>query len=253
MRRSLLLLLCWLLLSPGVWAGASRNFRGGDVDDMIDYGSDTDIDNFSTLTFAAWILQDAYVDVNGSRIVGKSNSVNTVNKESGACGTGGDCFQFFSTWSGADGDWYTSPDSNVIGVWQFVMVTYNTGATTNDPIIYKNCSAQTIVQEATPTGTVDADGAINLRTGNNASPGIREWDGQIAYVHYYSRILTAAECTDIMWNPGILPASLFEFSPQLGSDSPELDISGNANTGTVTGATESALGPATMFGHQMPL
>lgn len=74
-----------------------------------------------------------------------------------------------------------------------------------------------------------------------------DYDGRMAYVHMYKRVLTLTEINQIMIKPGSITDSLVGYWPLWGVNSPEIDLSGNGNTGTVTGATSSSDGPPIML------
>lgn len=249
--------LALLMLIPGLCFGeATRDFDGDE--DMINYGSGSSIDSFTLVTHAAWKRLEAYTQAAGARIQGKaSTSMAQVGPSvASTCGvgSGGECLQFFADWSGTDGSWYTNQETVPINQWDFVSGTYNSGATTNDPVIYVGGVSQTITERTTPTTAFVDDASSDFRVGNNAiGPGIRDWDGQLGYHHYYNRILTAVEINEIMWKPGIIANGLFLFAPQWGAAT-EQDLSGNGNTGTLTNTTAvNTYGPPVMFGGGLPL
>jgi hypothetical protein len=67
--------------------------------------------------------------------------------------------------------------------------------------------------------------------------------GKIAHAQVWNRKLSNAEIKQAHECPGSVLNGLVAYWPLFGSDTPELDLSGNGNTGAVTGATESTDGP----------
>ena len=99
---------------------------------------------------------------------------------------------FVHTFSGDNGAWVS--DANVItyGAWHFVVVTYDNSLTTNNPIFYVDAQSVTVNESTTPTGTADLDAAASSIIGNNTG-ATRTFDGHIAEVMVFNRILSAEE------------------------------------------------------------
>jgi PKD repeat protein len=133
-------------------------------------------------TFSAWIRPTSVGENSEGRIGDKSSTATSCD--------GGWCFSTytgpelrfrkgFSGSSSVDGIWSTAAGTiSTAGVWQYVAVTYNQGATTNDPIIYINGASKALT-ETTPVGTAQSDAAINLVLGNYAGGQTRTFDGKI--------------------------------------------------------------------------
>lgn len=209
----------------------ARNFDG--VDDFITFGNLAPLTVFS---MSAFYKLDAWTTTAGMRVVGKESSLNAVDNVDVSKG-----WQFFADWSGADGTWVTPASSIALGAWSNVVGTYNGGATTNDPKVYINGVSQTITEKTTPTGSYPADATLAFRIGNNATPGVRAWDGMIAEVGYWNRILTEKEAYMLSkgYSPLFFPRGLVVYVPLIGNHSPEKNYSNLKKTGTVTGATKA--------------
>ena len=214
----------------------SRRFDG--VDDLIQFGSDTSIDGFTSVSMVGWFYLDAFTTIAGMRPCGKLRSLN-VTDNGGVSPPSEKSLQFFCQWSGDDGIWYTPTNSVTTGVWTHFALTYNGSATTNDPIMYLDGVSQTITEVTAPTGTLDTDAASNFVVGNNATPGVRPWDGMLAEIGYYNRILTAAEVSSLAkgFSPLFIRNGLKVYAPLIGNNDPELNPIGTGS-GTVTGATK---------------
>ena len=107
------------------------------------------------------------------------------------------------------------------------------------------------IQEDTDTGAGNIDSlsnANNFEVGDVDGANTETANGLLAYIFQSTSVLTIVEITELMWKPGSLPSN--GYWPMYGGDSPEQDLSGNNNDGTVTGATTSDDGPPIMIGDQ---
>lgn len=108
--------------------------------------------------------------------------------------------RFVHFFDGNDGHWTTTATEVTVNTWTLVAVTYDNGATTNNPTIYINTTAKTVgdglTETTTPTGTREDDDDHILRIGNNAAT-TRTFDGTVGDVWLYDRVLTAAEISHI--------------------------------------------------------
>ena len=107
------------------------------------------------------------------------------------------------------------------------------------------------------TGTGSSTSATLYAGGNGA--GGQTFDGQIGFIAYYpTSQLVGDELLEVKWNP-CFPVSKDSETPlptacvAIRGDSPEVDLSGTGNTGTVNGATASANGPPIFMGQAIPL
>ena len=150
--------------------------------------------------------------------------------------------QKFSTTSGA---WSTPNNSITLDVWAHVAIVYNSSATTNDPVIYIGGASQSITEDTTPVGSATSDVDIDIRLGNSSGLN-RTFDGSICEVVIWDGALSAAEILALAHtiNPlRIRRPDMKMYLPIPGHTSPEADMSGNKNNGTVTGAVKSAHAP----------
>lgn len=209
----------------------SRRFDGSD--DYINCGDNAAIQNLTAVSYSGWFYLDAFTTADGMRIAGKRDSVNVVN----GVGNNAESIQFFAFWSGDDGNWNTPANSVSIGVWTHVAVTYAGSATTDDPLIYLDGVSQTITKISSPTGSQEGDSGNDFDIGNNATPGVRPFDGSIAEIAYYNRVITAQEVAILAsrHSPLFVPNGLVLYLPLIGKTSPEINIMGTGN-GTITGA-----------------
>jgi len=129
-----------------------------------------------------------------------------------------------------------------LNTWYYVTATYDSSSASNTPSFYLNGVAEGSSTALTPTGTYDTDVGQDFVIGNTGavSGGFR---GNICYVQAWDRTLSNDEIIESMEKPGSVRQNLVGYWPVLGSDSPERDLSGNGNTGTVTGADSDSRGP----------
>ena len=230
-------LLSLLCLSPWCWAEASRDFDGND--DTVSFGDVTIIDGAAALTAIAWLNIDVAAPSSAYSVLRKDGSFNA---------------QFFG---GASNDvacsiWATTLGPGRIthtwgtGAWNQYLCRWDNGVIGGDSEIYKDLTSLGTI-DGNDTSTI-ANSANQLRFGGTeASPPVEDYDGKMSYVRYYTRYLTLVELTEEFYRPGIIPANLVGFWPLWG-DSTEIDLSGNGNTGTVSGSTANSAGPPIMIG-----
>jgi len=248
--RYLLLVLCWLLMSPSVWAGSSRDFDG--VDDIINAGSAASLDNLGSQSQGGWINPAGWGEGSFGRIETKNDQKGCFLDNDGTAPSTTLRAAYITT--GVVEARSASAGFISLNAWQFVTCvwdgTIGTGST--GVTLFKDASATgSYGQASDATGTEVDDSAGNHTIGNNAAT-TRTFDGNHAYVFQYNNTITTTEMSQIMYLPGTVPLNLVGLWPMWG-DSPEVDLSGNGNTGTVTGAAASVEGPPVMFGGGLPL
>ena len=230
MRHLLLSLLLSLTLSLPCWAGASRDFDG--AGDFLTVTSNAGLKvGDGDLTIMFWMNPDSF-----------TASYNCVFDKGTTDITREYSFFIDSTTVGfislghnnLGGAGLTFSPAVATGAWQHIAILRSGSAVT----IYCNltsCSTTTL----SSTGTNDQ----NLVIGKNTSGGGSDWDGKLAHLSVYDRALSFVEITEEKSHPGTIRSGLQLYLPIFGSDSPELDLSGKANTGAVTNAVSSAEGP----------
>lgn len=141
--------------------------------------------------------------------------------------------------SGNDGWWSIPYPSN--GVWHNLVITYDGGSTSNDPVIYLNGVSQTVTERRAPTGTLDGSTG-ELYLGTNADN--TEWDGPVCEYGIWNRVLSADEALGLgkKYSPSHYMRGLMSYIPVIGRASPEPDLV-TGTTGTVTGTTNFAHPP----------
>lgn len=168
----------------------ARDFDG--TNDRIDFGSDASIDQFLLKTISFWIVVD-----------------NATGAPMFLCKDGASSWQcqlivttaklrFRHAWSGAAGVWEATTTTFVNGTRYHVVITYDTGATGNDPAITINGAAEVISEIAAPSGTLDDDSGRSLLFGENAGGG-NDCDGRLQHLAYDNAIWSAAEINRARW------------------------------------------------------
>jgi len=136
-------------------------------------------------SWCAWIKPGDFTDDDG-RVFSKGTSAMTWL----AVHSANPRLWFRRAFSVADGEWCTDNNTIVTAVWQHICVTYDDGATTNDPTFYINSVSVNVNEAATPAGTRVND-TIALRIGSGGAA--KSYDGLIADARAYNRVLTAEE------------------------------------------------------------
>lgn len=102
----------------------------------------------------------------------------------------------------------------------------------------------------TTTRTFDDNGnpiGVTIGSDTNCSSIYTEFfQGVISYGQIFNRELNKMEIQQAMYIPGSV-SGLVGYWGLWGSNSPEIDLSGQGNSGTVNGATESSDGPPVML------
>lgn len=161
-------------------AGKIADARGFDgTDDHLDAGSNTAIDSLFAGgggTMEAWFLATTAGENGFGRIFDKG----IVGLGMCAGNTGGtNAVLFQHEFSGFDGIWCTAMNTITLGQWTYVAVTYDRGATTNDPAFYLNGTASAVgAVKDTPSGNAVSDDAAPLFLGDQPT-GSRAFDGRV--------------------------------------------------------------------------
>ena len=211
----------------------ARLFDG--IDDFITFGNLSP--GLTVLSFSVWYNLRAWTTTAGMRPVGKESSLNAVDNVDTSKG-----WQFFADWSTGDGTWVTPADSITLGNWANVVATYDGTSVNNDPKIYINGVSQLVTEKTTPSGSYPADSSLAFRIGNNATPGVRAFDGLLAEIACWNRVLTDEEALGLSkgFSPLFFKRGLVIYVPLSGNNNPEVNYSGLKRTGTITGTVKTA-------------
>lgn len=139
--------------------------------------------------------------------------------------------RFRRFWSTTNGTWVGTTLLNSTTAVYTLIVTYDTGGTSNDPVLYINGTAETFGTDTNPTGTVQDDVSSQLSLGET-SAAANDLDGQIGWFCYDNRIWDAGMRNRYTWW-GRPDGAVKVFHP--------LTTNGLTNQGTAT-ATGTASG-----------
>ena len=99
----------------------------------------------------------------------------------------------YHLWTGTDISYTTTSTEITLNEWTHVALTYDTDSTTNIPILYVNGKVKAATSAfGSPTGDPDTSAAALMYIGNDED-GSNSFDGDIAMVSLYNRILSANE------------------------------------------------------------
>lgn len=200
------------------------------VDDKIDYGSDTSIDDFVTQTISLWFVREV-AGVNPV-LVNKSTIINAWGLRSLST----DFIQLAWDWTVSNGTWRTN-NAVSINDMHHLVVTYDNSSALNDPVFYVDGVAVAITETAVPAGVAALDAGFNLLMGLNAAAG-GDWDGQMGWFCYANAIWTAEQANRAKWWG--TPGGAFAVYHPLVTDS--LVNKGTATAdGSATGTTVASL------------
>lgn len=125
-------------------------------------------------------------------------------------------YEFDRNFSGGQGSWKINDPAGT-SVWFNLVVTYDSSATTNDPIFYYNGVSQSLSLDSNP-----ASGTPNTSTdpyvlGNRGNDNARNWAGDICEFAVWDRILDQSEITALAngFSPAFFKNSLVEYVPLL--------------------------------------
>lgn len=155
--------------------GKAIDFDG--TDDYLNCGSDSSLDDISTITIETIFKPATWGDGAAGRIATKA-----VNNDDGwntYIWDTEDNFGFQQGWSTTNGVWYTPTNSIILNEWYYSAVQYDRSYSTSDkPIIYLNTVSQTLSTLATPVGSIESDAAQDMVIGSRGGTD-REFYGII--------------------------------------------------------------------------
>ena len=173
--------------------------------------------------------------------IGENNSARFFSKVSGVTGwqlgttlisasIRVDLFQYRS--SGSSAGFYS--DSTIsTDTWTYIWLTYNSSSPGTAPNIWINGSSSTVTTTSTGFGSPSSEALFNLNIGNDGG-GSRTVDGYMAHVQLFNSTLTEAQMMEATYKPGSITTAFGGYWPLLESSSSAIDLSGNANTGTIS-------------------
>ena len=156
--------------------GKAIDFDG--TDDYLNCGSDSSLDDISTITVEATFKAGGWGEGNAGRVAVKAVD-NGYGWNIYVQGVGMNRVGLQRGWSTTDGVWYTPTDSITLDDWYYVAYQYDRSYSPSDkPILYLNTVSQTVTTITTPVGSIESDAAQNMLIGSRSAPD-REFDGII--------------------------------------------------------------------------
>lgn len=212
--------------------------------DVIDCGSGSSIDNLNPLTLAGWLFVTAAGDAIQKSIAAKTAVAGgwhyLLDSNTGPVANG---LRLFVTRATTDSDALSSA-ALALDTWIFAACTYSDA---DGPRLYTATGASPIAEvtynkRIVGTGARIDDAAGNMLIGNVSFAQL-PFKGRLAHQGAWNKILTLGEMEEFRRGRGAQNANLRGLWPLWGVASPELDLSGNLNNGTVTGATAADHAP----------
>lgn len=253
MKKILAGILLGLLCAQEAVVQAALTFSGGTTH-RVDFSNYTT--NHTTSTWSIW----SYRTSDGGGGFGRMWFKGSTSID-GRFYTDSAKYWFDRESSTTDGRWaYTRPSASV---WHHLVVTYDSSALSNDPVLYVDGTSQTLTDDNNPTGTI-SNNAQAYTVGNflNGGSPAQNWGGSLSDFAVWDVILTAGEVTAL--SRGVSPmnirlANLKLYAPLTGLHTTEPDYSSatTKSAGTVTSATLTAHTPPiqsifTNYGESIP-
>lgn len=164
----------------------ARSFDG--TNDNIQFGSDASIDGFTAQTVSIWINTTAT-----GLILAKDQQSRWRLLVTAAL-----LLRWDRDWTTTDGVW-TSTNAIPVGAPVHVAVTYDSSASTNDPIFYINGALETTIEGTAPAGTPPISDADRSMFEGESGAGGADFNGLHANLSYVNEIWTAAQINRAMW------------------------------------------------------
>lgn len=220
--------------------GASRDFDAtDDVITVTDYAAMQNIFSGGG-TICCWCNPATVGEGSNGRIAQKGTGT-TPNPGWIFYTASGNKWGFGYRFNVSTGVW-VSTNSISFDTWTYYTVTYDNSSTTNDPSMYLNGVSETVIESIAPGNTPTSDAGVNLFIGNDSS-GARTFDGMLAYLQMFDRVLTVPEIQETMRKPGSIRNGLVGFWPLTDSGTTMRNLNNVGGTGAVTGAAEVSIGP----------
>lgn len=216
------------------------DFQG--TTDRVNHGSGATIDNLQTMTAMHWVN---VTPANGNRLWQKG----TV----GAHGTT-HLVEMFATVDDISASYSRATASQraaavatnfaayAAGTWMCLGVQLDPTTDGNNRLYLGNLSTPLAEPSAysvqtAGSGAFNSDAAADLYVGNNQNLSV-EFDGVIAWIAWWNRLLTYGEMVDQQFRPHVTSGCvLFTHYGLNGATGTQADWSGNGNNGTLTGTT----------------
>lgn len=234
----------------------SRNFDGSD--DLITSTSSESLDDLPAYTIVVWMYNTGLGTANGGYMYSKNPSGSAVGRKFNHDDFNVDYTLVFtanSTGSSGNPTRRTSNNFFVENKWYGMCATWDGSLTAANIHIYKlenGVFSEATYQTSTDGITAVASDAADTVVIGNRVGGARSFDGSLAFMQVWARVLSNGEMIQALLYPGSIMNNLRGFWPLWGSSSIEPDLSGNGNHGTVTGAIKGLTEPPINGIFQVP-
>jgi hypothetical protein len=216
----------------------ARTF-GGVSTDKIAVAQHAAINNLVTQTWSVWVYRTGPGAGAFGRMFDKKNVAANGSSACRLYDADGATYTFEANrWNTAAGIWSATIASN--NVWHHICVTYDASSTSNDPLIYVDGVSQTVTENQAPSGSLGSE--TEQLTIGNRSDGVQNWAGSLAELSCHNVVLNANEVAALA--RGCLPwqgrpDALAFYAPLWGIHSPEINLTKNNVSGTVTGTVRA--------------
>lgn len=206
----------------------ARSFDG--TNDRISFGANASIGDFTSKTVAFWVVVDAIGAL--QTLVNKDRPTAFWELRVAASGV----LEFVAAFSTTNGLW-TSTTTLSANTLYHIVVVYDGSNVANNPTIYINGVADTVVTNTAPVGTLSADAAAPLLIGERGT-GAADLAGRLSAFAYDNTLWTAAQVNRHRWW-GRIGGAVKVRHPLLTT---KLTNEGSATAdGTATGTTVASL------------
>jgi hypothetical protein len=260
MKRILLIILLAATLAVPDTLVASLTF-GAATTDRVNHGSAASLDNLDPLTYALWVYPTT---VTGNRsIIAKSSAAGSPNGKALGFDGASTRLQFIVDRVTTDTNYVTNLSALTTNKWCFIAVTFNSGGAAGEIVNIYQGDFTAALAEGTYSTAADGSGAnrdeaaISLSVGNTtpATPA-SAFQGRIAWAGVWNRELSVSELRTQQFHPAKTSGNVLFVAYGFNGTGSQIDWSGNANAGTVTGASLTpdhvALGPLFGFDDDLP-
>lgn len=248
MRKLIATLLTISLVSP-IWSASSLTYTA--TGDLVSVASSSSIDNMTAFTILTWVYPDATSEE--GRIAQKGTAApppwRLEWRPDIATPRMFFARQRATTANIISANFSTFP-VYAKNKWLYVAAVTNSAGANGDQHFFMG-DGTTMAAEASSynvqtvgSGTPVTEAGNNLGIGGNPAGGsVTEWNGNMAWIGIWNRALTLSEIHDQQFSPHITSGNVLFMYLGFNDTGTQIDLSGNGNNGTVTGATASSNGP----------
>jgi hypothetical protein len=157
-------------------------------------------------------------------------------------------YLFARRWSGGLAEWTVAIPA--VNEWHHIAITYDSGSTSNDPVIYIDGSSVSVTELSAPSGTL-TDNSDAYIIGNRGAAD-RNWAGRLAEFAVWNRILNAREIASVYRSGPLAIPDHVEYLPIWGTHSSEPEFRATTSAAaTVTGTVAVNHAPVVPFSRRL--